>query len=101
MCDHRDLHSFPTRRSSDLVEWLSMPDPTTAISALGAGEIDYLQNPAMDTYPVLKANPKVRFVTVDPTGKIGRASCRERCGYRWRSDEQKSNKAARGRDGWG
>jgi hypothetical protein len=25
--------------------WLSMPDPTTAISALGAGEIDYLQNP--------------------------------------------------------
>ncbi|HYI03862.1 MAG TPA: ABC transporter substrate-binding protein, partial [Reyranella sp.] len=29
----------------DRVEWLSMPDPTTAISALGAGEIDYLQNP--------------------------------------------------------
>ena len=54
----------------DRVEWLSMPDPTTAISALGAGEIDYLQNPAMDTYPVLKANPKVRFVTVDPTGSM-------------------------------
>ena len=54
----------------DRVEWLSMPDPTTAISALGAGEIDYLQNPAMDTWPVLKANPKVRFVTVDPTGSM-------------------------------
>ena len=54
----------------DRIEWLSMPDPTTAISALTAGEIDYLQNPAMDTYPVLKANPKVRFVTVDPTGSM-------------------------------
>ncbi len=54
----------------DRVEWLSMPDQNTAISALGAGEIDYLQNPAMDTYPVLKANPKVRFVTVDPTGSM-------------------------------
>jgi len=54
----------------DRVEWLSMPDPTTAISALTAGEIDYLQNPAMDTYPVLKAEPKVRFVTVDPTGSM-------------------------------
>ena len=54
----------------DRVEWLSMPDPTTAISALGAGEIDYLQNPAMDTYPVLKAEPKVRLVTVDPTGSM-------------------------------
>jgi peptide/nickel transport system substrate-binding protein len=54
----------------DRIEWLSMPDPTTAISALTAGEIDYLQNPAMDTYPVLKANPKVRFVMVDPTGSM-------------------------------
>jgi len=58
----------------DRVEWLSMPDPTTAISALGAGEIDYLQNPAMDTWPVLKANPKFRFVTVDPTGSMQNAS---------------------------
>jgi peptide/nickel transport system substrate-binding protein len=54
----------------DRVEWLSIPDQNTAISALGAGEIDYLQNPAMDTYPVLKADPKVRFVTVDPTGSM-------------------------------
>lgn len=54
----------------DRIEWLSMPDPTTAISALGAGEIDYLQNPAMDTYPVLKGNSKVRFVTVDPSGSM-------------------------------
>jgi peptide/nickel transport system substrate-binding protein len=54
----------------DRVEWLSMPDANTAISALTAGEIDYLQNPAMDTYPVLKASPKVRFVTVDPTGSM-------------------------------
>jgi peptide/nickel transport system substrate-binding protein len=54
----------------DRVEWLSMPDPNTAMSALTAGEIDYLQNPAMDTYPVLKADPKVRLVTVDPTGSM-------------------------------
>jgi peptide/nickel transport system substrate-binding protein len=54
----------------DRIEWLSMPDPNTAISALTAGEIDYLQNPAMDTYPVLKADKKVRLVTVDPTGSM-------------------------------
>ena len=54
----------------DRVEWLSMPDPTTAISAMTAGEIDYLQNPAMDTYPVLEAEPKVRLATVDPTGSM-------------------------------
>ena len=54
----------------DRVEWLSMPDPNTAISALTAGEIDYLQNPAMDTYPVLKASPKVRLDTVDPNGSM-------------------------------
>ncbi|SEP50683.1 peptide/nickel transport system substrate-binding protein [Rhodospirillales bacterium URHD0017] len=54
----------------DRVEWLSIPDANTAISALTAGEIDYLQNPAMDTYPVLKADKKVRFVTVDPTGSM-------------------------------
>jgi peptide/nickel transport system substrate-binding protein len=54
----------------DRIEWLSMPDATTAVSALGAGEIDYLQNPAMDTYPVLKGNSKVRFVTVDPNGSM-------------------------------
>jgi peptide/nickel transport system substrate-binding protein len=54
----------------DRVEWLSMPDPNTAISALTAGEIDYLQNPAMDTYPVLKADKNVRLVTVDPGGSM-------------------------------
>src|SRR5206468_13071116 len=30
--DHRDLHSFPTRRSSDL---LALEDPTTAVVAHG------------------------------------------------------------------
>lgn len=52
------------------VEWLSMPDATTAVSALAAGEIDYLQNPAMDTYPVLRAEKNVRLVTVDPSGSM-------------------------------
>src|SRR5476651_1479345 len=54
----------------DRVEWLSISDPNTAISALTAGEIDYLQNPAMDTYPVLKADPKVCLATVDPNGSV-------------------------------
>ena len=54
----------------DRIEWLSITDPTTAISALTAGEIDYLQNPAMDTYPVLKADRNVKLVTVDPNGSM-------------------------------
>jgi peptide/nickel transport system substrate-binding protein len=54
----------------DRIEWLSMADPTTAISALTAGEIDYLQNPAMDTYSVLKADKNVRLATVDPSGSM-------------------------------
>jgi len=54
----------------DRIEWLSMPDPNTAISALTAGEIDYLQQPSMDNYPILKATPKVRLVVVDPNGSM-------------------------------
>ena len=35
----------------DRVEWLSMPDANAAISALTAGEIDNLQNPAGKKQP--------------------------------------------------
>src|SRR5262249_28907863 len=54
----------------DRVEWLAIPDANTAVSALTAGEIDYVQNPAMDTYPTLKADKKVRLDTVDPAGSM-------------------------------
>jgi len=52
----------------DRIEWLAMPDANTAVSALTAGEIDYLQQPAMDTYPVLEATKDVRLVFVDTKG---------------------------------
>jgi peptide/nickel transport system substrate-binding protein len=52
----------------DRVEWKSIPDHQTAINALLAGEIDMLESPPHDLYPVLKQDPNVTLFTANPLG---------------------------------
>jgi len=43
----------------DNVEWLAIPDPSTAVAALAAGEIDLIESPPPDLFPILKADPNI------------------------------------------
>lgn len=52
----------------DRVEWVTMPDAQTAVNALNAGEIDYIEQPQFDLLPLLKANSEL---TVDVHNKLG------------------------------
>jgi len=52
----------------DRVEWKAIPDHQTAINALLAGEVDMLESPPHDLYPVLKADPNVTLFTSNPLG---------------------------------
>ncbi|SKA15707.1 peptide/nickel transport system substrate-binding protein [Enhydrobacter aerosaccus] len=52
----------------DRVEWLAIPDHMTAVNALLAGEIDYIEAPPHDLLPLLKAD---RSVTVKVYNTIG------------------------------
>jgi peptide/nickel transport system substrate-binding protein len=52
----------------DRVEWKWIPDHQTAINALLAGEVDMLESPPHDLYPVLKADANVRLFNANPLG---------------------------------
>jgi peptide/nickel transport system substrate-binding protein len=52
----------------DRVEWRAIPDHQTAINALLAGELDYIESPPHDLYPVLSADSNVRLVNLNPLG---------------------------------
>lgn len=55
----------------DRVEWLTMPDPGTAASALQNGEIDWWENPIADLVPLLAKNKAIRVGIADPLGNVG------------------------------
>jgi peptide/nickel transport system substrate-binding protein len=55
----------------DRVEWIYIPDQTTAQAALAAGEVDYFEAPQLDLYPLLKSNPDITVVIADPLGSQG------------------------------
>lgn len=46
----------------DRVEWVSLKDPQTQLNALLAGEIDILEQPAFEQYPVLRKDNRVQIV---------------------------------------
>jgi peptide/nickel transport system substrate-binding protein len=50
------------------VEWLAIPDHQTAVNALLAGEIDYIEAPPHDLLPVLKADKSIQLVDWNPLG---------------------------------
>jgi len=52
----------------DRVEWRPIPDHQTAMNALLAGEVDYLEDPPHDLLPVLKKDPDIRLVNLNPLG---------------------------------
>ena len=52
----------------DRVEWRAIPDHQTAINALLAGEIDFIESPPHDLLPVLKADTNVKLVNINPLG---------------------------------
>ena len=52
----------------DRVEWLAIPDPLTAVHALQAGEIDYLQALRHDLIPQLEADKDIVLLDNNPLG---------------------------------
>jgi peptide/nickel transport system substrate-binding protein len=58
----------------DRVEWITMPDPQTAVNALQSGDIDFVENAPFDLVPTLTANRDLKVETLDKLGfqTIGR-----------------------------
>src|SRR5216683_4436027 len=52
----------------DRVEWLYMPEYSTAAAALGGGEVDWWEAPNLDLVPVLAANSAITVEKTDPLG---------------------------------
>jgi len=54
----------------DRVEWVIIPDPSTAAAALAAGEVDWWERPTPDMLPLLRRNRRVTVRVLDPTGAL-------------------------------
>lgn len=52
----------------DRLEWQIIPDDATAISAIQAGEVDWLGAVLTDLQPILEAHPDVNLHRTDPYG---------------------------------
>jgi peptide/nickel transport system substrate-binding protein len=52
----------------DRVEWRAISDHQQAINALLAGEIDMIESPPHDLYPLLKADKNVKLFSANPLG---------------------------------
>lgn len=55
----------------DRVEWIYIPDPSTAGSALQTGEVDYYEVPPTDLVPLFENDPGVIVRVTDPLGTVG------------------------------
>src|SRR5229473_1963979 len=55
----------------DRVEWITMPDPSTASAALQNGEVDWWETPIADLIPLLRKSRNVMVDIADPLGNIG------------------------------
>ena len=58
----------------DRVEWVAIPDPLTAVNALIAGEVDMIESPPPDLFPVLQKEKAIALYGWNPAGSqiIGR-----------------------------
>lgn len=65
-----DWTAGPKVAHFERIEWRIMPDPTTAMGALRAGEIDWWYSPDADLLPALKGMRGVSTRVIDPTGWI-------------------------------
>jgi len=55
----------------DRVEWLYVPDASTASAALAVGEVDFYEQPPVDLLPVLAKNKDIVVANIDPQGSQG------------------------------
>ena len=63
-----DMFAGAKQAKVDRIEWIYIPDPATAVAALNAGEIDFLESPSVDLLPLLQRNPDVVVRVNDPLG---------------------------------
>ena len=66
-----DFMAGPKPVHFDRVEWRTAPDPGTAVAALQAGEVDWVEQPLVDLLPLLRRNRAVAVETLDPLGYVG------------------------------
>jgi peptide/nickel transport system substrate-binding protein len=59
------------RIAADRIEWIVMPDASTAAAALQTGEIDWWELPTPDLLPLLRKNRNVTVDIADPLGSVG------------------------------
>jgi peptide/nickel transport system substrate-binding protein len=52
----------------DRVEWIVMSDQQTAMNALKAGEIDFIEQPQIDLLPEFAKSPDIKIVDANPMG---------------------------------
>jgi peptide/nickel transport system substrate-binding protein len=52
----------------DRVEWRAISDYNQAVSALLAGEIDYIEQPPHDLLPILQSDPNIKIWNWNPLG---------------------------------
>jgi len=52
----------------DRVEWVTMPDSTTAVNALTTGEIDFMEQMPYDLLPLVENNDDIKIDVFDPQG---------------------------------
>jgi peptide/nickel transport system substrate-binding protein len=55
----------------DRIEWLVMPDSSTAAAALRKGEVDWWERPVPDMLPMLRRERDLTVDVADPRGQIG------------------------------
>ena len=63
--DPPDYYAGARRATVDRVEWVVIPDPSTAVAALQKGEVDFIQQPHIDQQPILRKDPNVTMKKVD------------------------------------
>ncbi|HEY4251459.1 MAG TPA: ABC transporter substrate-binding protein [Roseomonas sp.] len=54
----------------DRIEWITMPDPSTAAAALQQGEIDWWEQPLSDLAPMLRRGRDIRVDVADLLGNV-------------------------------
>jgi peptide/nickel transport system substrate-binding protein len=61
----------PKRAHFDRVEWRTLSDVATAAAALQQGEIDWLEQPSPDYWPLLQRRRDLKVDVIDPYGSAG------------------------------
>jgi peptide/nickel transport system substrate-binding protein len=64
------LTTGPKIVNVDRVEWITMPEAGTAVTALQTGEVDWWEVPSPDLLPLLRQDRKLMTVVKDMTGVL-------------------------------